>query len=167
MREAISLKSGKAASLFLATQSWLSPFPNRNISLFAVLTIPRYFCGRGPATVVTMTAVNSEGSSSSTLPTPADDLGRYATQLRGEWSMGSPAVALKRLVPDLLGDHHKGQVRRVRLFLLQLHLYCTRVWMHSVGESSRFVTCTAWRSNRLCVCYWLLLQLIEWIVVRL
>ena len=39
----------------------------------------------------------------------ADELGKYAKQLRGEWSM-EPSVALDRLVPELDGGKHKGQV---------------------------------------------------------
>lgn len=46
-----------------------------------------------------------------TSPTSAYALGQYAKQLRGKFAM-QPDEAAKRLVPELLEDHHKGQARR-------------------------------------------------------
>lgn len=48
----------------------------------------------------------------------AEILGRYATELRGEWLLG-PAAALDRLVPKLSGDKHKGQVCRLLLIAVR------------------------------------------------
>lgn len=42
--------------------------------------------------------------------TSAEKLGGYARLLKGDWSMDA-ASALERLVPELGGDKHKGQVR--------------------------------------------------------
>lgn len=47
--------------------------------------------------------------------TSADALAACAIEGRGEWSLG-PVEALRRIVPDLGQDLHKGQVKRHVLF---------------------------------------------------
>lgn len=47
----------------------------------------------------------------STCSSTSEELGQYARKIRGEWSIG-PTAALDRIVPELGGDKHKGQVCR-------------------------------------------------------
>lgn len=116
-----SLQQGAAASLLLASHSHLlSPSP---IAQSGAITqrsfprtrvIPRPLAGGAMAvrdTTIGMATMTSDFSTSPISSTPAENLGRYATPLCGEWSVGAPAAALKSLVPDLSGDHHKGQVK--------------------------------------------------------
>lgn len=115
-----SLQRGAAASLLLAAQSHLlstSPIAQSGAITarsFARTRFSPRLAGGAVAvrdTTVGMATMTSDLSSLPASSTPAENLGRYATQLCGEWSVEVPAAALKSLVPDLLGDHHKGQVK--------------------------------------------------------
>lgn len=74
-----------------------------------VLSAPWRLCSTSRTERVTM-AASCDFSTAATTSTTADALGRYATLLRGDWALGPGSAAIKRLVPDLSGDHYKGQV---------------------------------------------------------
>lgn len=78
-------------------------------AVFSDRAAPRSSCSRSNRIISTSCSTLRSTGVAMAAATSAEELGRYAEKLRGEWSM-EPAVALDRLVPELGGDRHKGQV---------------------------------------------------------